>query len=320
METRRNYVVSIGAANLDIHAFSQQSIIPHESNPGAIEVSLGGVSRNVSENLLRLGHPVILISAIGDDANGRRLQRECSRLGIDMGSCVTVPGAGSSSYVAIIDDNGDMAVAISDMRILDHVTPDRLAERASIIDGAEIIATDASMTTTSLRYILERWREKRVFIDPVSVRKCTRIESLTDRFYCMKMNRAEAEYLSGVTIGRVEDSPTLPHDKRKRTLEAGRALVERGIGKVFITAGAAGAFYFDSTVEGHISAPACEVNNATGAGDAFLAAVVHAELEGHDTREAACLGVAAATVALGCRETVSPEMSRAELRRRRNDM
>ena len=59
----RPYVVGVGAANLDIHGRPKKAIVMHDSNPGHMNASAGGVTRNVCDNLARLGadvrHPPI---------------------------------------------------------------------------------------------------------------------------------------------------------------------------------------------------------------------------------------------------------------------
>ena len=57
-----SYVAIVGGANVDIQGFPYNSLIYRDSNPGKVEFSLGGVGRNIGENLTRLGIPVKLIS------------------------------------------------------------------------------------------------------------------------------------------------------------------------------------------------------------------------------------------------------------------
>ena len=56
----------------------------HDSNPGRISASAGGVTRNVCENLARLGADVRLITAVGDDLYADMIRRECVAAGIDV--------------------------------------------------------------------------------------------------------------------------------------------------------------------------------------------------------------------------------------------
>lgn len=73
------YVLGVGAANVDIHGRSKKPIVMHDSNPGHMNTSAGGVTRNVCENLSRLGVSVKLISAVGTDVYADQIRRECSR-------------------------------------------------------------------------------------------------------------------------------------------------------------------------------------------------------------------------------------------------
>ena len=56
--------------------------------------------------------------------------------------------------------------------------------------------------------------------------------------------------------------------------------------------------------------------NTTGCGDAFMAAIVWAYLEGTDLENTAKAGLAAATIAMESAETINPDMSVDALRQR----
>ena len=58
------YVIGIGAANIDVHGKSREPIVMRDSNPGHLRTSAGGVTRNVLENLSRLGVRTRLISCL----------------------------------------------------------------------------------------------------------------------------------------------------------------------------------------------------------------------------------------------------------------
>jgi pseudouridine kinase len=56
-------VLVIGGAGLDMVGRLKGELKPGISNPANIRISFGGVSRNVAENLVRLGKSVKLITA-----------------------------------------------------------------------------------------------------------------------------------------------------------------------------------------------------------------------------------------------------------------
>ena len=49
------FIAGIGGANVDMHGRSDRMMIMRDSNPGTLSVSLGGVCRNICENLTLLG-------------------------------------------------------------------------------------------------------------------------------------------------------------------------------------------------------------------------------------------------------------------------
>ena len=65
-----NHVLVIGAANLDIKGIPEEPLLAGTSIPGQIRTSLGGVARNIAENLARLDVDTVLLTAVGDDPTG----------------------------------------------------------------------------------------------------------------------------------------------------------------------------------------------------------------------------------------------------------
>ena len=55
-------IACIGGAHLDRHGVLRGPLVLGTSNPGSVHVAVGGVARNVAENLARLGVKVTLVS------------------------------------------------------------------------------------------------------------------------------------------------------------------------------------------------------------------------------------------------------------------
>ena len=113
MNNQNIRAVAVGAANIDLNGFPGQPLVMRDSNPGHIRTCPGGVARNIAENLARLGVPVALITALGNDTGGASLRASCRELGIRLDRSVEVPGHPSSTYMAIMDEEGDMALGLS---------------------------------------------------------------------------------------------------------------------------------------------------------------------------------------------------------------
>ena len=112
------YIAGIGGANVDIHGQSDAPIVMRDSNPGRLHLSAGGVCRNICDNLCRLGLTVELCSAVGGDAYGDMLRGACTAAGIGTRHLAVFPAQNTSAYISIMDSEGDMLVAMSDMHIL----------------------------------------------------------------------------------------------------------------------------------------------------------------------------------------------------------
>ena len=113
----KSYATVVGGVNVDIQGFPYQELIPADSNPGTVKISLGGVGRNIAENMARLGINVKLISAVGQDIYGKRIMDECKMNGVDLTESLYLEGGSTSTYLSILDETGDMALAIAHMEI-----------------------------------------------------------------------------------------------------------------------------------------------------------------------------------------------------------
>jgi len=169
----RGAVVVIGGANVDILGVPDAPLVSADSNPGRIEMSPGGVGRNIAENLARLGVTTRLITVLGGDANGRFLAEECARDGIDIVYSLVLADEPGPVYLAILDAHGDMALALNDMRAMEHLTPDALEPRAVTLAGAALVVVDTNLPAETLAWIADHVPVPLV-LDPISVAKARR--------------------------------------------------------------------------------------------------------------------------------------------------
>ena len=117
---QQGYICVIGAVNVDIIASSYVRLIHKDSNPGSVNISYGGVGRNIAENLCRLNQRVELITVLGDDVHADEISGQCSDLGISLEHSLKVKDEYSSMYICINDEKGEMQMAVSVMEICDR--------------------------------------------------------------------------------------------------------------------------------------------------------------------------------------------------------
>ena len=130
------YAVVCGGVNIDIGAHSFAPLRAKDSNPGKVELSLGGVGRNIAHNMRLLGVPTYLLTAVGGDSRASQVEESCKELGIDLSHALRVPDGRTSTYVFVGDSDGDMAVAVADMELCEKLTPDYFASQKELLDGA----------------------------------------------------------------------------------------------------------------------------------------------------------------------------------------
>ena len=298
------YAVVCGGANIDIGAHSFAPLRDRDSNPGRVELSLGGVGRNIAHNMRLLGVPTYLLTALGGDSRALQIEQSCRELGIDLSHALRVPDGRTSTYVFVGDSDGDMAIAVSDMEICEKLTPDYFASQLDLLNGAAAVVIDANLPRGSIAYLTEHCTAP-IFIDPVSTVKAEKLRGLLARVHTLKPNRIEAELLSGVQI---TDGESLH--------QAAQALLDQGVQRVFLSLGGDGVL---AAQRGEVHAvPICkaEMRNATGAGDAMMASLVWSFLSGRTLAESAAAGTAAAALAVESEETINPAMSAEAVERR----
>lgn len=291
------HVTVVGGVNVDIGGLPAAALAAGDSNPGTVRSSLGGVGRNIAHNMALLGLDVRLVTVFGDDLNTRKLAESCAELGIDVSQSPVVPGGRTSTYLYINDETGNMALAVSDMEIYRHLTPQVLAQRQKLLDGSQAVVLDANIPEESVAWLAENCAAP-LFADPVSAAKAVKLKPVLGKLHTLKPNRLEAELLSGVPI---TDGESLNR--------AADVLLETGLERVFISLGSEGVLAAGQAGRVRLPCLPGKAVNATGCGDAFMAAIVWAHLRGMDLENAARAGLAAAAIAMEGGETINPALS-----------
>lgn len=296
--TRSPYVTVVGGMNMDIGGRPYKKLVAKDSNPGAVRMSPGGVGRNIAHNMSLLGLDVRLLTAFGDDVYAQKLAAVCGELGIDISQSPVIPGGHTSTYLFVNDESGDMQLAVSDMDIYDHLTPQVLQSRRQLLDGSQVVVLDTNLPAETVAWVAKNCRAP-IFADPVSSAKAEKLRPVLGRLHTLKPNRIEAELLSGVAIS---------DDASLRC--AADALLETGLHRVFISLGADGVFAADRSGQVlHLPAPEGNIVSTTGCGDSFMAALAWAYLQGSDLERSARAGLAASTITMASADTINPAMS-----------
>lgn len=292
-------VACIGAAHIDRKATAAGPVVPGSSNPVSMRVGMGGVARNVAENLARLGLSVTMVSRVGADREGDAVLQGLADAGIGTEDCSRSAAAPTASYTALLDRGGELVVGLADMAIYDELTVELIEPLLPRLERIPVWFIDCNLPAESLRLLLRRKPEGcTVYVDCVSVAKAARLQGILRGIDTLFANGDEAAYLSHVPIRAPLD-----------VCEAGYRLMCNGVGSVVITRGQEGAFVASPFDYDFFLPPPVDVNEVTGAGDALVAGVIFGRIGGHSMEDAMRIGLACAAWAVEAAETVNPALN-----------
>ncbi len=295
-------VLVLGAAGVDLVGRLTQELRLGTSNPARIRSSFGGVARNVAENLARLGHPVTLLTAIGQDEVGDRLLQQTVSAGVEVTGVLRTSKWPTGSYLAVVDVAGARKFALDDMGAVTALTPAYLKEQEELFHNASLLFMDANLPRETIRTAVSLARRARLPIcaDPTSATLASRLTPYMSRLFLVTPNHTEAGILCDrpVDLSNVNDA-----------LDAAKCLVSQGVHIAIITLAQFGVCYASSETSGHVPAIRTEILDPTGAGDALTAAVIFALLNDIPLDDAVRLGVSSASLTLRYPGSVLPDLT-----------
>jgi len=295
-------VLVIGAAGVDMVGVLAQPAEKGKSNLAHNRFSYGGVARNVAENLARLGQPVSLITAAGEDHLGREMLEYTRGCGVDISGSFQVQGYSTASYLAIYDSSGRLEMAVEDMDVLRAITPAILKANAHRFEEASLVFVDANLSPVALKTVFSLAKKARIPVcaDTTSPALAERLLPYLSSLFLLTANSAEASVLCG-------HNPEVT--ERSSALEAARCLVDRDTEIAIITLAQFGVCYATPEVSGHVPAVRTKIIDPTGAGDALTASVLFGLTNQIPLDECIRLGVTAASLVLKHKGTVFPGLS-----------
>jgi len=293
--------VCIGGAVLDRKYRARQELVFETSNPVDSVRSMGGVARNVAENLALLGTATSFVSIVGNDDGGHALLRHMRDRGIDVSQVVTTTERPTAEYAAILDTKGDLVLGIADMGIFDLLLPAHVERIWPHLASASWIFCDCNPPAETLAALIGKRRDARfrLAIDAVSTVKAMRLPKDLSSIDLLFMNMDEANAI-------------LKRDGRKTVedaAEAALALQTAGAREAIVTMGARGIAV--AGAEGARTFPAVKANSIdmTGAGDAMIAGTLHRIIAGDDTYTAARTGALLGALTTESAASVHTELS-----------
>jgi pseudouridine kinase len=299
---RKDRVLVIGSAGLDIVGRMEEDYLEDTSNPAEIRTTHGGIGRNVAENLAHLGEPVSLITAVGTDQPGNLVLEYLDGCDVDTGGSIRTPQFPTGSYLGVISQSGKRHLALVDMRAMSALTPEYILSRQEQIEQAALVFIDSNLPLKTIRKIIAIARHAQVPIcaDPASSILAGKLRPYLARFTLVTPNFYEANILCQKNL----DPPN-----EENGLELAREIINLGAEAVVIPMGKEGVCYATSETNGHVPAVETPVIDPTGAGDALTATLIYSRLNDISIDDAVRLGNQAASLTLRHAGTVYPDLT-----------
>ncbi|MBP6995621.1 MAG: carbohydrate kinase family protein [Phycicoccus sp.] len=315
----RDPVVVVGGAVLDRKIQAGQPLVLGSSNPGFSTWGAGGVGRNIAEGLARLGRQVELIAPVSNDPAGQELLTTTRAAGVGVTHLISSPVA-TGQYIAVLDQDGELVVGLSDMSATDTLTVRMVSSRRDVIGQAELLVIDGNLPTPVAGWLLDFAGATRipVVLDPVSVAKARLIAGVLDAERPVLALTPNVDEMGAMIGSAVANDP-------EAIAAAATWFHDRGVVNLWVHRGADGSVLSTRPADGSadtfhlLAAPAAAVVDVTGAGDAMAAGFIHSWLDDGDAVHAAEVGQMVAALTVEVPETVRPDLTAALLAERLDD-
>lgn len=286
----RSVVVCVGDLMVDVVAMLSAALAPGSDTPAAISLHDGGAAANVAAWLARDGADVIYVGRVGDDELGRRAVAALTGAGVRL-AVATDSVRSTGTCLVLVDRTGERTM------VPDAGANSGLSESSALT----VLPAEAAVLYVS-GYALLGAGSRPFALEALGIAR--------SRGWAIVVDAASAAPLAalrdGVFSGWVGTGVTMfanEHEARVLTGESDEHTAVMRLAAMFgeavVKCGAAGALWSDgSAVIAGAAAPTV-VRDTTGAGDAFAAGYLAAELAGAAVADRLRSGAAVAAEVIG---------------------
>jgi sugar/nucleoside kinase (ribokinase family) len=272
-------VVGIGSCGVDYFAMVPRLLGPEEKiNADRMEIHAGGVTANNLTQVARLGASTGWLGLIGDDENGRIIQKAFIDDGMDLSGIEVVKGERSTLTWIPVDASGERCIYMFP-NVTGKISVFQVRNRfAPHIQNAKHFHTEASQLP------IAPVKEAMRLAKEANVRVVFDLD-VTPRFFA-QMNLGTQEELCE-SLKLVDVLKPCKAAARELTGETdyeriANKLLELGPKLVAITQGTEGCLIASREKKARVPAFKVNVVDTTGAGDAFMGGLSYALLQGWD--------------------------------------
>lgn len=300
-------IVLIGAAFVDIKGYPNAQYIPGGRNSGHVVEVHGGVARNIAEDIANIELRPTMVTVVDNSSLGEDVIRKLGKHQCCTDYIRRAPD-GLGTWLAVFDNTGDVVASISkrpDLSVIERILDE---EGDEIFSAADSIAVEADVEVPILKKVLAlaEKHNKKVFSPVSNMSIAVERRDLIRSLDCLVCNRQEA----GILFSENYDDKT--YEELIEILYT--KIRQAGMKSIVVTLGGDGAvFAGNDGQKGYCPPQKVDVNDTTGAGDAFFAGVAIGLTYGKDLAESCAIGTRLAASVIVTDENVCPRFMPAEL-------
>lgn len=300
-------IVVVGNVFVDIKGFPDNKYIPAGRNSGSVETVHGGVGRNVAEDIANIELRPRFVSMVDDTAQGAEIVEKLNNHKVDTRYVVSSPN-GMGKWLAVFDNTGDIVASISNRPNMDPMVKLLEEHGDEIFADADSVIVEIDMDKDVIKQVFKYAEKyhKRVYAVVANMSIASQRRDFFHSIDCFVCNEQEAGILF------VEDFSGLSPEALSERLS--QKVISAKIPSMIVTMGSRGAVYADMKGnKGIHPAKTVEVQDTTGAGDAFCAGAAAGLTYGKSLKEAVEIGTTLASSVLSLSENVCPRFLPSEL-------
>lgn len=300
-------IVVIGNAFVDVKGFPNDIYIPAGRNAGRVQITHGGVGRNVAEDIANMELRPVFVSMVDDNAEGEDVVNKLKRHKVNTDYIVKTEN-GMGMWLAIFDQTGDIVASISRRPQMEELVKLLQEKGDEIFRDCDSILVEIDMDKDVIKQVF-RFAEKynkRVYAVVANMSIACERRDFLKSIDCFVCNQQEAGILF---VSDFED-----YTPEQLCEELSKRVISAKIPSMVVTMGGQGAVYADMHGnKGVHHAKKVDVVDTTGAGDAFCAGVAAGLTYGRDLAGAVEIGTRLAASVIITSENVCPRFLPQEL-------
>lgn len=263
-------IVTLGEVVADVYRerTSSETELPFTARPG-------GAPANVAVAAAKLGAEAAFIGRLGDDLLGDFVRRALEAVGVDTSAVLRQPPPTRTTLAFVeVDEAGDREFTFyRSVPAADELLAAEDIERETISGASFVNFGSIPLIKDPVRSATHRLAQ---LANEVGVPVAFDVNLREHLWESVEAARETIEPMFDLTtVAKLSDDEISPILGVEDPEEAAAVLLDRGVSLVLVSLGQKGAFYATREFSG--SAPGFEIDepvDATGAGDAFLAAIL----------------------------------------------